>query len=258
MAGYSDQIVSTGAKTADRVLHLLLAVARSEEPVGVTDLSRITGYDRAAVHRLIVPLVDHQFVARERDSKRYVLGSGLTKLWALSNGKLGLRGHARPVMERIAADTSETVSIHVRDDLHRICIDSVEGTHAVRRVIPIGSRAALHAGPTGKTMLAYLPEPSVQAAIAQGVDAGEPAQRVQEAIAEARAQGYLVRVGDRISGVGGLTVPIFDASGIVAVMTISGPAERFTVEVMQAAAPSILQACDELSAMLGSARGAIA
>ena len=224
----------------------------------MTDLSRITGYDRAAVHRLIVPLLEHQFVAREADGKRYVLGAGLTRLWALSNGKLGLRGHARPIMEQIAAATSETVGMHVRDDLHRICIDSVEGVHAVRRVIPVGLRLPLHSGPTGKVMLAYLPDEIVEAAIAAaGLDDREVRQ-VREAIAEARSQGYLVRVGDRIAGVGGLTVPVFDAAGLVAVVTTSGPAERFGIDVMEAAAPAVVQACDELSALLGSARMATA
>jgi DNA-binding IclR family transcriptional regulator len=246
--------VSAGAQTADRVLHLLLAVARSKEPVGVTDLSRITGYDRAAVHRLIGPLLDHQFVARETGGKRYVLGPGLTRLWALSNGKLGLRGHARPVMERIAAATSETVAMHVRDDLHRICIDCVEGVHAVRRVIPVGLRLPLHSGPTGKTMLAYLPDEVVEAAMAAAALDDDDVEPLQDAIAEARAQGYLIRVGDRIAGVGGLTVPVFDAAGLVAVVTTSGPAERFGAEEMEAAAADVVQACDELSSVLGGER----
>ena len=233
-----------------------MAVARSDTPLRITDLSRITGFDRAAVHRLIQPLLEHGFVAREPRGKQYVLGPGLLSIWALGMGKLSLRGHARPVLERLAAETSETVSLHIRDDLHRICIDSVDGRHAVRRIVPVGLRLPLYAGPTGKTMLAYstpsLVEAAFEAAEADGMDPGI----LERGIEEILAKGYLVRVGDPIADVGGLSVPIFDGGGILAVVTISGPAARFSENEMEAVAPFAVRECEELSTVLGHVKEA--
>lgn len=246
---------STGAKTADRVLSLLLVIARSGEPLRITDLSRLTGFDRAAVHRLIQPLVVHGFVTREPRDKRYVLGPSLIGMWAMAIGKTGLRGLARPIMEAIAAESLETVSLHIRDDLHRICIDAVEGAHPVRRVVPIGERLPLTAGPTGKAMLAFLPAGIVEQALAAAVAEGEDRASIERDLDEAREKGYLVRVSDRIEGVGGLSVPVFGASGVAAVVTTSGPERRFSKEVMQELAPFVAAKCDELSAVLGHING---
>lgn len=243
--------MSAGAKTADRVLRLLLAVARSDEPLRITDLSRVTGFDRAAVHRLIQPLLEHGFVTRELRGKSYVLGPGLIGIWALGMGKLGLRGHARPAMERIAAETSETVSLHIRDDLHRICVDSVEGIYPVRRIVPIGERLPLYAGPTGKAMLAHLPPSTIEAALAAAVADAHDRQQLERDLQEVLDKGYLVRVSDRINDVGGLSVPVFGGTGVVAVITTSGPAQRFSQEAMEAVAPLVVRECERLSGVLG-------
>jgi len=248
--------VSAGAQTADRVLRLLLAVARSDKPLRITDLSRETGFDRAAVHRLIQPLLKYGFVTREPHGKEYVLGPGLLGVWALGMGKLSLRGHARPILERIAAETSETVSLHIRDDLHRVCIDSVDGTHPVRRIIPIGMRVPLYAGPTGKTFLAWSQPALVEAALSAAEADGHDRRAIERDLEEAVAKGYLVRVGDRIPDVGGLSVPVFDGGGILAVVTTSGPAARFGESEMEAVAPFVVRECEELSTVLGHVKEA--
>jgi DNA-binding IclR family transcriptional regulator len=246
--------VSVGAQTADRVIRLLLAVARSSEPLGITDLSRVTGFERAAVHRLIQPLLEHGFVTRESRGKRYVLGPGLIEMWALGMGKFGLRDHARGALERVAATTTETVSLHIRDDLHRICIDVVEGAHPVRRVVPVGERLPLYSGPTGKAMLAFLPEETIGAALTAGAAEGVDPVHARSDLEDARANGYLALVGDRVAGVGGLSVPVFDASGVVAVVTASGPARRFDEETMAEFAPYVRAECASISTVLGYTR----
>jgi IclR family acetate operon transcriptional repressor len=172
-------------------------------------------------------------------------------MWAMAIGKTGLRGLARPNMEAIAAESSETVSLHIRDGLHRICIDSVEGIHPVRRVVPIGERLPLTAGPTGKTMLAFLPTETIEQAIDAVGARGDERAAIERDLEEVRRKGYLVRVSDRIEGVGGLSVPVFDATGIAAVVTTSGPERRFSKGVMEALAPFVVDKCEELSAVLG-------
>jgi IclR family acetate operon transcriptional repressor len=233
------------------VLSLLRAVANSDDPPRISDLTRVTGYDRAAVQRLMQPLIQHGFVAREPRDKRYVLGPGMLALWAGAVGKFDLRGLARPVMEAIAERTSETVSLHIRDGLDRVCIDSVEGVHPVRRVVPIGERLPLTAGPTGKTMLAFLPRETIDAAVLASPRGAAERRALWRDLDEAVARGFLIRVGDRIEAVGGLSVPVFDTRGIAAVVTTSGPGQRFSAVVMTALAPFVVEQCEQLSRLLG-------
>jgi IclR family KDG regulon transcriptional repressor len=229
-----------------------MTVVRSEEPLGITDLSRSTGFDRAAVYRLMQPLLRHSFVAREPNGKRYLPGPGLVEIWATAMGRDGLRGSARAAMERIAERTNETVSLHLRDDQHRVCIDTVEGRQPIRRVVPLGERLPLYAGPTGKVILAFLPEAEVEAILALAAADGEDVERTREQLEEVRAKGYLAAVSDRIVGVGGLSVPVFNGAGVVAAVTASGPARRFSSEAMEEVAGFVSDACADISNALGS------
>jgi hypothetical protein len=50
---------------------------------------------------------------------------------------VSIRESARQAMERIAALTSETVSLHVPYLHHRVCIDVIERSQPIRRVVPL-------------------------------------------------------------------------------------------------------------------------
>lgn len=243
--------MSAGAKTADRVLRLLLAIAHSEEPPRIIDLSQATGFDRAAVHRLIRPLLEHAFIVREPDEKRYALGPGLIGISVLATRRLGFHTAAHATMERIVAETTETASLHIRDDAYRICIDAVEGTNQVRRIVSVGERVELYRGPTGKVMLAFLPSDTIARVLdLAALDGIDPAT-IEAELALVVDRGYLASVGERTYGVAGISAPVFDRTGIVGVITTSGPADRFSEEVMEEVAPFIVGECARLSSSLG-------
>jgi IclR family acetate operon transcriptional repressor len=154
-------------------------------------------------------------------------------------------------MEQIGQSTSETVTLHVRHGRNRICVEVVPGRHTVSRVVEIGQNLPIHAGPSGKAMLAFV-EPAEMASIVEEA-CPEPAGQTAlfATLEEIRQRGYIASVGDRSPGVGGLSVPLFNADGIVGSLTISGPSGRWNEGAMEAAAPMLTQVSAELSAALG-------
>ena len=246
--------MSQGAQTADRAIQVLLLVARSDEPLSLSEISRRTGFNLSATHRLVQALTNHSLLARDRGRRAFVAGGGLIALAAAVMQRVSVPEAAVPAMERLRALTSETVSLYVREQQHRICVAVVEGLHPMRWVVPVGDRQPLYVGLTGKAILAFLPEAEIAEVLDSAEREGVDRARIESQIERVRATGYLVDVGDRVAGVGGLSVPIFDTSGVVAALTISGPSDRFTKTVAEQTALAVLEEGAAISAALGAAR----
>lgn len=136
---------------------------------------------------------------------------------------------------------------------YRVCVAVVEGLHAMRWVVPVGDRQPLYVGLTGKAILAHLPEAEVEDALSAAERTGADRTRIESQLARVRATGFLADVDDRVAGVGGLSVPIFDTSGVAAALTISGPSDRFGKRAAEQTAPAVLEESAAISAALGAA-----
>jgi IclR family acetate operon transcriptional repressor len=245
---------SRGAQTADRAIQVLLLVARSEEPLSLSEISRRSGFNVSATYRLVQALTKHSLLARDADRRSYVVGGGLVALAATVMKRVNVREVSLPAMERLRALTSETVSLYVRDGRHRICVAVVEGLHPMRWVVTVGDRQPLYVGLTGKAILAFLPDAEIAEVLRAAERNDVDRARVESQLARVRAAGYLADVGDRVAGVGGVSVPIFDASGVAAALTISGPSDRFTKRAAERTAAAVLEESAAISTALGRRR----
>jgi IclR family acetate operon transcriptional repressor len=247
----------SGAQTADRAIQVLLTVAESDEPLSLSEISRRTGFNASATYRLVGALARHSLVARNGDGRSYGAGGGLVALAAAVMKRVSVPQASLPAMERLRALTSETVSLYVRDGRHRICVAVVEGLHPMRWVVPVGDRQPLFVGLTGKAILAFLVEPEIAAVLDAAERDGADRARIESQLARVRETGFLAEVGDRMAGVGGLSVPVFDASGVAAALTISGPGDRFTEVEAERAAAAVLEESAGISAALGAVPAAV-
>jgi IclR family KDG regulon transcriptional repressor len=241
-----------GAQTASRALQLLELVVDQHRPLALNELEKLSGLQVNAVYRLMSALEQGGMVTRERGSRRYTIGPKLIALSAKVAHGLNIRTVALPIMQLLVEETSETVSLHAVSGRARVCIAALEGTHAVRRVIPEGQLEPLYAGPSGKSILAFLDDMYVNEVLEDAQTAGQSVSQIIEHLHEVRRLGYLALVGDRLPGVGGLSAPVFDANGVVASLTVSGPAERWTKEAMELAALRLMHNAAELSSALGA------
>lgn len=241
-----------GAQTADRAIEVLLTVAESEEPLSLTEISRRTGFNASATYRLVGALTRHDLLARGGSGRSYGIGGGLVALAAGVMKRLSVPEVSMPAMEHLRSLTSETVSLYVRDRRHRICVAVLEGLHPMRWVVPVGDRQPLFVGLTGKAILAFLPPSEAAAVLDAAEENGADRARIESQLKRVRETGFLAESGDRMAGVGGLSVPVFDASGVAAALTISGPGDRFTRAVAEHAAPDVIAEAATISTALGA------
>jgi DNA-binding IclR family transcriptional regulator len=236
-----------GTQTAKKALLLLRLVIGAEDAIGLADLARQSGINKASAHRLLGLLEDEALIQRLPHGSKYVPGSSMIALSAIVLGKVDIRREARPSLARLAEAAGETVTLYVRNGRFRVCIDTIESSHPIRRVVPLGRVRPLWAGPTGTLMTAFLEGADLEAVIAAAKADGELVSSSAEELERIRNRGYVM--SSSLNG-GSLSVPIVLGDGQVAAISISGPANRFNETSMPLLVDMALEEAAALSERL--------
>src|SRR5258708_19621876 len=107
---------------------------------------------------------------------------------------LEIRQIAKPFRERISAVTTETITLHVRHQRRRVCIEVIEGRHSVRRVVPLGETLPLYTGLSGQGILAYMPHAERSEILSDAEHAGESRQPILDHLAPSPSHLHPPRV----------------------------------------------------------------
>lgn len=222
------------AYTVDAVqeaLSVLMHVAQAPG-LGVTELGKRSGNTKARTFRLLSTLEQNGFVQRSVDGTGYILGHMALVLGMAAQEQVSVVRVARRHLEELGERFNENVHVRVRDGLQSVAITKWDSTRSVRVHSEIGARRPLHAGATGKVLLAFAPE-DVQSLVLGGplerFTSTTPTQRTKLAreLSRIKAEGVAVSYGEFVPDVVALGVPVFDATGSVcAALGISIPSSR--------------------------------
>lgn len=242
------------SQTAARTLDLLEQIAGSSRPLKLMELAGATGIDKSTAARLLCFLEDRALIQRQPVTKGYGVGPGLLSLSAAAMRSSDLPELAGPDLQSLRDETGETASLHLRVGRQRVCVAGAESRHEVCRVLSLGESLPLCVGPSGKVMLAFLPDREIRSLITPAA-CGDRDELLRE-LQSIRARGAAAVIGDRTPGVGALSVPVFRAGAPVASISVAGPADRWDLDAMRRGEPRVRGVAERLSAALGSASAA--
>lgn len=100
-------------KTVDKAMHVLNQFSFDRTEVGLSELSRLSGLDKAATRRLLVALSNHGFVEQLSDTKQYRLGCGFLRLARIREATVPLTQAAQEVIDWLFVACDETTHISV-------------------------------------------------------------------------------------------------------------------------------------------------
>jgi len=141
-------------QSVDRAVALLKAVADSTTPPTVFELAQACGINRSTAWRLLRTLEYHGLVARDAITQRYTIGYGAISVAAAVTDDALVR-RLRPLLERLAISTGESVLLAVAKRFNLMYVDQVDPPDAI---VPswLGKPLPLHATSGGKIFLAWL------------------------------------------------------------------------------------------------------
>src|SRR5262249_32264481 len=142
-------------QAADRVLQMLSAFGSERRQLSVSDFANLLGVHKSTASRLAATLLARGFIERTERTKLFRLGPEVGRPGLPALGRRDLITLARDVMERLAAQTRETVNLAVLDGEEVVNIAQADGPHIVGVGNWTGLRTPLHCTSNGKVLLAF-------------------------------------------------------------------------------------------------------
>ena len=222
----------SGIKVLDRSVAIVRSVTRGDKTLA--QLSEDTGLPRATTHRIATALEVHNILART-DTGAWTVGPALESF--SSGTPPQLLSAASPIMRELVATTGEAVQLYELTGDTRTCIAAEEPAAGLTYTVPVGSQLSLSAGSAARVYAAHAL-----------IDATPFPTSELDSV---RETGLAESVAEREVGLASVSTPVRDPDGsVIAVLSISGPAERFSPSPADKWGAELLSARGRLEAAL--------
>ncbi|WP_189711390.1 IclR family transcriptional regulator [Streptomyces anandii] len=246
-----------GVQSVDRAVSVLEILAQRGE-AGVSEVAAEIDVHKSTAFRLLGALEARGLVEQTAERGKYRLGFGLVRLAGAVTGRLDITQQGRQVCERLSEEIGETVNIAVLQEHYAVNLYQVRGPGAVGTYNWVGQLTPVHATSSGKILLAHLPaKERAEVLAASGLRKLTPhtltaRTRLEKDLAEAQRRGYAVTLEEFEIGLHAMAAPIRSRDGeVIAALSASGPAYRFTEERMHEFAPVLVKGAQDISRRIG-------
>jgi DNA-binding IclR family transcriptional regulator len=250
---------SGGVQSVDRAISVLEILSQRHE-AGVTEIAAEIAVHKSTAFRLLGALEARGLVEQATDRGKYRLSLGIIRLASGLASRMDVTLQGRPVCHRLAEEIGETVNLAVAQSHYAVNLEQARGPATVTAYNWVGQLTPLHATSSGKVLLAHLDErrradllavAGLERYTARTVASME---ELEAQLDETRRLGYAVTVEELEVGLNAIAAPIRSYDGaVVAAVSASGPAYRFSEERMHEVAPAVVGGAADISHRLGYA-----
>ncbi len=221
--------------TVVKALQLLDLFSRSRPQIGLSDLARLAGLNKATCFRLVSDLCAAGLVEQMASGRDYRLGPAVLRLAALREAHVPLREAALPVLQALAAQTGETahLSLMVGAELRPLA-HAYSAAHASKITMEDVQIFPFHATASGLAVLTHQPPALREQILARPLPALTPYTLTDPVTLRARLReietlGFAESQGGFETDVHSFAVPLFDALGrCTGALSIAALAARAT------------------------------
>lgn len=247
-------------QSLSRAMAILDCFTIETPQLGVREIARQIDMSVSTVGRLLASLNTLGLLSQDPGSRLYRMGPKVMSYSMVYAASLDIRESARPMLEELYRLTNETVSLYVLEREERVCAACIESSERLRVVVHVGEHMPLHAGSSGKAILAFMPPAEVTRVLARPLEkitsktiTGRA--RLLEELREIRKRGFATSHGERFEDVIGIAAPIFDGKGkVVAALNVAGPSQRFNDQVVLKLSSRLIGLAGQVSRLLGYIR----
>ena len=144
----------------DKTFAILDLLAKSNESMGVSEITRALAFNKSTVFNIAHTLADLEILKQAPDNK-FSLGIKFYLLGRASRIGSEIISTIHPYLELINHKTNLSVFLGVRSDLHAIIVDKVDAAFDIKISSEVGMRLPLLAGAGGKAMLSRMPDQEI-------------------------------------------------------------------------------------------------
>jgi DNA-binding IclR family transcriptional regulator len=235
---------------------VLRRLAEHAEPVGVQQLAGETKLNVSTVHRLLHLMSRDRMVSYDPQSRLYGLGTECIRFATHVLGTGSLVAHIRPIIADLARCLGETCAftLYEPQTFTKVIAVVERGPHPLGYDFAIGTREGIHAGASGKPILAFLPDADIERMLRKPlprltertiVDPGQ----LRRQIRQIRRRGYATSRGERIPGGGtGIGAPVFGPQErVIGSVVVTIPPFRWHSDRLDDTAETVMQFARRIS-----------
>ncbi len=245
-------------QTVDKAMALLGHFCPAQPEIGLSELGRMAGFDKAATRRFLVALSKHGFIEQNQDNKKYRLGSAFLHFARIREATLPLVSIVQPVLNDLAASTGETAHASILSGYSLATIAVAESQRATRANVDPAEPLPLYATASGLVCLAFgtasLRDDYSKQVQFKRIAANTLTSKkaLKEKVAETFVQGFGRAHRSFESDIIGTAAPIFNQSGAAfGAVAVAAVASRFNTATERLIVRRVLEAARAVTQATG-------
>lgn len=203
--------------TVTKALELMNLFTRARPLIGLSELARLAGVNKATCHRMMTELADFGLVEQIGTGREYRLGPAVLRFATLREAQVPMRDAAMPVLQDLAQETGETAHLSIlTGGVLRPLSHAYSTAHITKVTMEDAEILPFHATSSGMAVLAFQPEPFQSEILAAPLARLTATTETDVAALRARlsgvaATGIAESAGGYESEVASMAVPLFDS-----------------------------------------------
>ncbi len=245
-------------QTIDKGLSLLNWFSEQTPEMGLSELARRSGFNKATTRRFLMALQKHGLVEQDSVTRAYRLGPGILRIARVREAVSPIASVAQPVLEALADSIGETAHFSLYSGGMLGTTALVESSKSNRVTLENGEAIPLHATASGIAYLAFAEPSIVKSALSQTLrrytdNTIVDPEEISSILKTVGRAGVAVVKNTYEKGVCGIASPVFAANcfscGAVAIAVPESRAQRRVIAQIK---PQIIRASIDITRAIGA------
>ena len=250
----------TPVQSIDRVLDIIETLSFYPHGLLLKDLSISVSLHVSTTHRLLAALVSRGYVQKNIETGKYRLTARLFEVGSRAIGGMNLVSISRPYLERLAAETGETVHLVARDGDEVVYLYKEDRRESLIHMASfVGLRSPMYCTAVGKSILSRLSEEEVRSIWNRTIIKPHTQNTIVDYdvflkhLDGIRKLGWAIDNEENELGVLCIGAPIIDFTNApIGAISVSAPVARMTQPICENYAQKILASTRAISQSLGA------
>lgn len=244
--------------TVTKALSLLTFFDLGRTEIGLTDMTRLSGMNKATVYRMLSELQQMGFVEQVGNDRAYRLGPEVLRLAALREAAVPVLSVSRLILQALSEQTGETAHLSlVKGAQLNTLAHAYSNRRGTQVMMEDGEVLSFHGTASGLAVLAFADPAFVERVLKAPLVAHTPAtitdpDQIRHCLNRIRQYG----IADSDSGfeadVHSHAIPVFGAdSKIIGAIAVATPVPRMTDQKKTVVRDALRQAAQDLTRQIG-------
>ncbi len=250
--------MAEGPSTVHKALSLLEFFDERRHRIGLSELSKLSGYNKATTMRFLAALESKGFVEQDEETRLFNLGPAFLRFSQLREASFPLVDAVKIVLRDLNAITGETAHASRIAGQTLANIATIESKSMNRVIIGSGESLPLHATASGLAYLAFAAPAFVEPFIEGGTLQSHTTQTqtdaavIRQQLDQIRQTGLSISSGTFEEGVIGIAAPYFGPSNkVCGAVAVALPAVRATEAHQSIIEENVRKAAKRLTLLRG-------